>query len=85
MASRRAFLCTLALAGSLLLPSTVSAKPAEQQHNARSGNDRAAGYPSAKAASRSDVGTSRIISSVVRVTSGIIMAPKAMPPAVAEK
>src|SRR4029078_7581975 len=41
-------------------------------------------YPSAKAASRMETGTRRIISSVVRVTSGIIIAARAMPPASAD-
>jgi hypothetical protein len=41
-------------------------------------------YPSASAASRRADGTVSTISSVVRVTSGIIIAPSATPPASAE-
>ncbi len=42
-------------------------------------------YPSARAASRSELGTIWTISSVVRVTVGIIIAPSASAPASAEK
>ena len=45
---------------------------------------RQRGTPSASAASRNSWGTSRTISSVVRVTSGIMMIPSAKPPASAE-
>ena len=43
------------------------------------------GSPSASAASRNELGTSRIISSVVRSTIGNMITASAMPPAKAEK